>query len=135
MTQAKDYIENHKNRFLDELFELLRLPSVSADSAFKKDVIATAELVAKQWIWPGVTWLRSTRLRKSYCLWRKTNRPFPTTVLVYGHYDVQPADPLDLWESDAFDPIIKKTAFTPMEQFLPEAPATTKVRCTCTSKH
>ena len=114
MTQAKDYIETHKNRFLDELFELLRLPSVSADSAFKKDVIATAELVAKQLDLAGCDLVKIHQTEGNPIVYgEKLIDPSLPTVLVYGHYDVQPADPLDLWESDAFDPIIKKTALHP----------------------
>ena len=114
MTQAKDYIETHKNRFLDELFEFLRLPSVSADSAFKKDVIATAELVAKQLDLAGCDLVKIHQTEGNPIVYgEKLIDPSLPTVLVYGHYDVQPADPLDLWESDAFDPIIKKTALHP----------------------
>ena len=114
MTQAKDYIETHKNRFLDELFELLRLPSVSADSAFKKDVIATAELVAKQLDLAGCDLVKIHQTEGNPIVYgEKLIDPSLPTVLVYGHYDVQPADPLDLWESDAFDPIIKKTTLHP----------------------
>jgi len=114
MTQAKDYIETHKNRFIDELFELLRLPSVSADSAFKKDVIATAELVAKQLDLAGCDLVKIHQTEGNPIVYgEKLIDPSLPTVLVYGHYDVQPADPLDLWESDAFDPIIKKTALHP----------------------
>ena len=114
MTQAKDYIETHKNRFLDELFELLRLPSVSADSAFKKDVIATAELVAKQLDLAGCDLVKIHETEGNPIVYgEKIIDSSLPTVLVYGHYDVQPADPLDLWESDAFDPIIKKTALHP----------------------
>jgi len=114
MTQAKDYIETHKNRFLDELFELLRLPSVSADSAFKKDVMATAELVAKQLDLAGCDLVKIHETEGNPIVYgEKIIDSSLPTVLVYGHYDVQPADPLDLWESDAFDPIIKKTALHP----------------------
>lgn len=114
MTSAKDYINTHKDRFLEELFELLRLPSVSADSAFKKDVIATAELVAKQLEKAGCTQVKIYPTAGNPIVYGEIiiNPDLPT-VLVYGHYDVQPADPLELWESDAFDPVIKKTPLHP----------------------
>jgi len=114
MTSAKDYINTHKDRFLEELFELLRLPSVSADSAFKKDVIATAELVAKQLEKAGCTQVKIYPTAGNPIVYGETiiNPDLPT-VLVYGHYDVQPADPLELWESNAFDPVIKKTPLHP----------------------
>ena len=114
MTSAKDYINTHKDRFLEELFELLRLPSVSADSAFKKDVIATAELVAKQLEKAGCTQVKIYPTAGNPIVYGETIiDPDLPTVLVYGHYDVQPADPLELWESDAFDPVIKKTSLHP----------------------
>ena len=114
MTSAKDYINTHKDRFLEELFELLRLPSVSADSAFKKDVIATAELVAKQLEKAGCTQVKIYPTAGNPIVYGETIiSPDLPTVLVYGHYDVQPADPLELWESDAFDPVIKKTPLHP----------------------
>ncbi|MCR9182190.1 MAG: dipeptidase [Flavobacteriaceae bacterium] len=114
MKSAKNYIEENKERFLTELIDLLKIPSISADSAFKKDVITTAEVV-------------KTSLEKAGCdLVEICETPgYPIvygekiidknlpTVLVYGHYDVQPPDPLDLWHSPPFDPVIKKTDIHP----------------------
>ena len=114
MTPAKDYINAHKDRFLEELFELLKLPSVSADSAFKKEVMATAELVAKQLEKAGCDHVKiySTAGNPIVCGEKMVHPDLPT-VLVYGHYDVQPADPVELWDSAPFDPIIKKTTLHP----------------------
>jgi acetylornithine deacetylase/succinyl-diaminopimelate desuccinylase-like protein len=114
MQKVNQYIHQNKDRFLSELLEILRIPSVSADPAYKGDVAKTAGFVAES-------------LRKSGCA---TVEIFPTqghpivygehivdknlpTVLVYGHYDVQPADPIDLWESPPFEPVIKKTSAHP----------------------
>lgn len=114
MTPAKDYINAHKDRFLEELFELLKLPSVSADSAFKKEVMATAELVAKQLEKAGCDHVKIYSTAGNPIVYgEKMVRPDLPTVLVYGHYDVQPADPVELWDSAPFDPIIKKTTLHP----------------------
>ena len=114
MTQPLDYINAHKDRFLDELFELLKLPSVSADSAFKNDVIATAELVAKQLEKAGCESVTIYPTAGNPIVYgEKIINPELPTVLVYGHYDVQPADPIDLWDSAPFQPIIKKTDLHP----------------------
>ena len=114
MTQPIDYINAHKDRFLNELFELLKLPSVSADSAFKNDVIATADLVAKQLEKAGCESVTIYPTAGNPIVYgEKIINPELPTVLVYGHYDVQPADPIDLWDSAPFQPIIKKTDLHP----------------------
>jgi acetylornithine deacetylase/succinyl-diaminopimelate desuccinylase-like protein len=114
MNNIKSYIEQHKDRFINELIELLKIPSISADSAFEKDVIKTSEMV-------------KTTLEKAGCDFveicdtpgypivygEKIIDPKLPTILVYGHYDVQPADPIDLWNSPPFEPIIKKTEIHP----------------------
>jgi acetylornithine deacetylase/succinyl-diaminopimelate desuccinylase-like protein len=114
MTQPKDYINIHKDRFLNELFDLLKLPSVSADSAFKKDVVATAELVAEQLEKAGCDHVKIYPTAGNPIVYgEKLINPDLPTVLVYGHYDVQPADPVELWDSAPFDPVIKKTELHP----------------------
>ncbi len=114
MIQPKDYINAHKDRFLNELFDLLKLPSVSADSAFKKDVVATAELVAEQLEKAGCDHVKIYPTAGNPIVYgEKLINPDLPTVLVYGHYDVQPADPVELWDSAPFDPVIKKTELHP----------------------
>lgn len=102
------YIETNKDRFLDELIDLLKVPSVSADPAFSKDVHRAAELLANR--------LREINIDKvEVCptagypivYGEKIVDPNLPTVLVYGHYDVQPADPIELWDSPPFEPVIK----------------------------
>ena len=114
MNTIKSYIGNHKNRFVEELIELLKIPSISADSAYKKDILLTADFVLES-------------LKKAGCyhveLFETPGNPIVygekiidknlPTVLVYGHYDVQPADPIDLWNSPPFEPVIKTTAIHP----------------------
>ena len=114
MTSPKDYINAHKNRFLEELFELLKLPSVSADSAYKNDIIATADLVAKQLGKAGCDHVKIYPTAGNPIVYgEKIINPDLPTVLVYGHYDVQPADPVELWDSAPFDPVIKNTELHP----------------------
>lgn len=114
MQNTLTYIQSNKDKFLSELFHLLRIPSVSADPAYSGDVLKAADEIAAQ--------MRTIGMQKVEI--------FPTaghpivygekiidsrlpTVLVYGHYDVQPADPIELWTSPAFEPVIKKTEVHP----------------------
>lgn len=109
MSQAwKDYQEKNKDRFLEELLELLRIPSVSARSEHKQDMVRCAELVKKRLMEAGAdkTEIFSTP-GHPIVYGEKIIDPSKPTVLVYGHYDVQPAEPLDLWHSGPFDPVIK----------------------------
>jgi acetylornithine deacetylase/succinyl-diaminopimelate desuccinylase-like protein len=108
MENLTQYLAENKQRFLDELFELLRLPSVSADAKYKNDVLATAENVAmrlKQAGLDAVEILPTAGYPVVYG--EKIVDKNAKTVIVYGHYDVQPPDPLDLWHSPAFEPMIK----------------------------
>jgi acetylornithine deacetylase/succinyl-diaminopimelate desuccinylase-like protein len=114
MQGITSYINEHKDRFLNELIHLLKIPSISADSAYEKDVLKTANVVAEE-------------LKKSGCdnveICQTNGYPIVygekiidsslPTVLVYGHYDVQPPDPMDLWDSPPFEPIIKETELHP----------------------
>ncbi|MCC6252084.1 MAG: dipeptidase [Bacteroidia bacterium] len=104
----KQYIEQNKERFLQELFELLRLPSISADPDFKNDVEKTSKAVAESLIKAGADKVEVCKTAGNPIVYAEkiidNNLP---TILVYGHYDVQPPDPLDLWESKPFEPVIK----------------------------
>lgn len=109
MTQVwKDYQEKNKDRFLEELLELLRIPSVSARSEHKQDMVKCAELVKKRLMEAGAdkTEIFSTP-GHPIVYGEKIIDPSKPTVLVYGHYDVQPAEPLNLWHSGPFEPVIK----------------------------
>ena len=114
MKSAKPYIEKNKQRFLDELIELLKIPSISADSAYKKDVLKTAEAVKKQLEKAGCDSVEICETPGYPIVYgeKLIDKKLPT-ILVYGHYDVQPPDPLDLWESPPFEPVIKKTKLHP----------------------
>src|SRR5215471_10521379 len=102
------YINQNKQRFLNELFDLLRIPSVSADPKFKEDVFEAAEFVREK--------LEAAGADTTECIptdgfpvvyGEKIIDPAKPTVLVYGHYDVQPADPYELWETSPFEPTIR----------------------------
>ncbi len=103
----KDYQEKNKDRFLNELLELLRIPSVSAKSEHKADMLACAEAVKNRLLEAGVDKVEIYPTEGHPVVYaEKIIDPSKPTVLVYGHYDVQPAEPLELWKSGPFDPVI-----------------------------
>ncbi|WP_288097018.1 dipeptidase [Hydrotalea sp.] len=109
MEPWKNYIESNQQRFLNELIDLLKIPSISARSEHKPDMLACAKLTEKKLIEAGadkVTIYNTNGHPIVYA--EKIIDPTKPTVLVYGHYDVQPADPLNLWNSPPFEPIIKE---------------------------
>ena len=112
MTQ--DYIQKNKKRFLEELFEFIKIPSVSADTKFQDDVIRAATFLENNLKKIGADKVQifSTDGHPIVYAEKIINENLPT-VLVYGHYDVQPADPYELWDSDPFDPVIKETEIHP----------------------
>ncbi len=114
MESVGDYISKHKQRFLDELFNLLKIPSVSADSAFAQDVVNAAQAVANFLSDAGCDTVEVCETNGYPIVYgEKIIDPNAPTVLVYGHYDVQPADPVDLWHSPAFEPVVRTTDLHP----------------------
>ena len=108
MQEWKTYLETNKDRFLDELLGLLKLPSVSARSEHKQDMQQCAELVKKRLLEAGAEKAEILETAGHPLVYaEKIIDPAKPTVLVYGHYDVQPADPLELWNSPPFQPVIK----------------------------
>ncbi|MBX7089810.1 MAG: dipeptidase [Cyclobacteriaceae bacterium] len=104
----KEYLTQNKDRFLSELFELLRIPSVSADSKHSGDVRKAAEYLLEKLKAAGVDKVELCETAGHPIVFgEKIINPSLPTVLVYGHYDVQPPDPLDLWTSPPFEPVIK----------------------------
>ncbi len=104
----KDYQEKNKDRFLEELLALLRIPSVSARTENKNDMLTCAEAVKKSLLDAGATTATIYPTEGHPIVYgEKIIDPALPTVLVYGHYDVQPADPLELWNSGPFEPVIK----------------------------
>jgi acetylornithine deacetylase/succinyl-diaminopimelate desuccinylase-like protein len=114
MEHIKNYINENKDRFINELIELLKIPSISADPAYKQDVLNCADAVAKAMKDAGADNVEICKTVGYPIVYGEKiideNLP---TVLVYGHYDVQPADPLELWTSGPFEPVIKKTDIHP----------------------
>ncbi len=103
----KDYQEKNKDRFLNELLDLLRIPSVSAKAEHKADMQLCAEAVQQRLIEAGVDKVTIYPTDGHPIVYaEKIIDPAKPTVLVYGHYDVQPAEPLELWKSGPFDPVI-----------------------------
>ncbi|MEN0046480.1 MAG: dipeptidase [Bacteroidota bacterium] len=114
MQNVQSYIQENKARFLEELMELLRIPSISADSAYNNDVRRAAEFVAEKMKAAGADQVKLYETEGHPIVYgEKMIDPTLPTVLVYGHYDVQPPDPLDLWDTPAFEPTVRKTAVHP----------------------
>jgi len=110
----KSYIQENKQRFIDELIELLKIPSISADSSYKEFTFATAKEVGKSLGEAGAENIEICETAGYPIVYadKIIDKNLPT-VLVYGHYDVQPADPIELWDSPPFEPVIKTTDLHP----------------------
>jgi acetylornithine deacetylase/succinyl-diaminopimelate desuccinylase-like protein len=107
MQAWKTYQEANKDRFLSELLELLRIPSISAKSEHKDDMIRCAEAFRTRLLEAGVDKVEIYPTAGHPIVYaEKMIDPSKPTILVYGHYDVQPAEPLELWRNDPFDPTI-----------------------------
>lgn len=114
MEHINNYINSNKDRFLNELLDFLRIPSISADSAYSADVMKTAEFVKDKLMAAGADNVEVCPTAGYPIVYgEKMIDPSLPTVLVYGHYDVQPATPLELWETPPFEPTIRKTAVHP----------------------
>ncbi|HVA98974.1 MAG TPA: dipeptidase [Bacteroidia bacterium] len=108
MEEITAYIKTHKDRFIQELVDLLKIPSVSADPKYKNDVLKTADAVKDKLIAAGADKVEICKTAGYPIVYGEKiiSEKLPT-VLVYGHYDVQPADLIDLWTSPPFEPVIK----------------------------
>ncbi len=112
--QIQTYLNSNKERFLNELLELLKIPSISAKPEHKTDMDKTAEAVKQRLIEAGADKVEICQTKGYPVVYgEKIIDPKKQTVVVYGHYDVQPADPLELWDSPPFEPVIKKTETHP----------------------
>ncbi|MDC0257723.1 dipeptidase [Crocinitomicaceae bacterium] len=114
MDNTQAFISENKERFLDELLDLLRIPSISADPSYAGDVRKTAEVVLNRLKEAGADNVEICETEGYPIVYgdKILDASLPT-VLVYGHYDVQPADPIELWDSPAFEPVVKKTELHP----------------------
>ena len=107
-SEITSYIQENKDRFISELLDLLRIPSISADLSYKKEVIRAAEYIAQKLREAGAENVALCETAGNPIVYgEKMIHPDLPTVLMYGHYDVQPADPLELWTSPPFEPVIK----------------------------
>jgi acetylornithine deacetylase/succinyl-diaminopimelate desuccinylase-like protein len=108
MQDIRKYVNDNRQRFLDELFELLRFPSVSADQKYKDEMLKTAQFVAEKLKIAGADLVEICPTAGYPIVYgEKILDVSLPTVLVYGHYDVQPPDPLDLWKTPPFEPTIR----------------------------
>jgi acetylornithine deacetylase/succinyl-diaminopimelate desuccinylase-like protein len=114
MQTIQSYISNNKNRFINELMDLLKIPSISADSAYKNEVLKTAEVIKTSLEKAGCDHVEICKTAGYPIVYGEKiiDKNLPT-ILVYGHYDVQPPDPLDLWNSPPFEPVIHTTDLHP----------------------
>ena len=108
MKNLKEYIEENKQRFLDELFELIRIPSISSEEEHKDDMYKVAELWKKYLLEAGADNAKVYETTGNPILYgEKIIDKSKPTVLVYGHMDVMPVDPIELWDTDPFEPVIR----------------------------
>lgn len=106
--EVKKYIQENETRFIDELYSLLRIPSISAQSSHKKDIEACAEQWKKLLLEAGADKAQIMPSDGNPLVYAEKNvSPQAPTVLIYSHYDVMPAEPLELWNSNPFEPVIK----------------------------
>ncbi len=109
MEKVKEYIDRNRDRFIDELFELLRIPSISAQSEHKPDMQRCAEWLAAALVKAGADHAEVMPTEGNPVVFaEKIIDPKAKTVLVYGHYDVMPVDPREEWHTDPFEPVIKE---------------------------
>lgn len=108
MTDTTKYLESNKDRFLQELIDLLKIPSVSTDASFKGDILKAADFLKNKLVEAGADNVEVCETGGYPIVYGEKiiDKSLPT-VLVYGHYDVQPADPLELWDSPPFEPVVK----------------------------
>ncbi|MEG1622212.1 MAG: dipeptidase [Alistipes sp.] len=108
MDAVKKYVDTHKERFLEELFDLIRIPSISAQASHKPDMVRCAEWLAASLVKAGADHAEVMPTDGNPVVFaEKIIDPKAKTVLVYGHYDVMPVEPLAEWHSEPFEPIIK----------------------------
>ena len=114
MQKVQNYIQENRERFLNELMELLKIPSISADAAYAEYTHKTADVVAESLKKAGADNVEICQTAGYPIVYADKiidkNAP---TILVYGHYDVQPPDPMDLWKTPPFEPTIRKTKAHP----------------------
>lgn len=107
MEKTQKYINENKEKFLNELFELLRIPSISAESAHKEDMVFCAEHIKKCLLGAGADKATVYPTKGAPIVYgEKIINPALPTILIYAHYDVMPVEPLELWKTKPFEPVI-----------------------------
>ncbi|MEM6964068.1 MAG: dipeptidase [Bacteroidota bacterium] len=109
MKETQKYLKDNQERFLEELLALLRIPSISADSAYAEEVNKAANFIADNLKNAGADHVEICPTKGYPIIYAEkiVDKNLPT-ILVYGHYDVQPPDPIELWTSPPFEPVVKK---------------------------
>jgi acetylornithine deacetylase/succinyl-diaminopimelate desuccinylase-like protein len=108
MENLKAYIQSNSQRYLDELFGLIRIPSISSESVHKEDMVKTAQYVVDSLLKAGADKAKIMPTTGHPVVYaEKIIDPSNPTILVYGHYDVMPVDPLELWTSPPFEPEVR----------------------------
>ena len=108
MENLKSYIQSNSQRYLDELFGLIRIPSISSESEHKHDMVKTAQYIVDQLLKAGADKAEIMATTGHPVVYgEKIIDPSKPTILVYGHYDVMPVDPVELWHSPPFEPEIR----------------------------
>jgi len=104
----KQYIQDNESRMLDELFSLIRIPSISSESAHKDDMIRCAERWKELLLEAGADKAEVMPSEGNPMVYaEKIIHPDAKTILIYGHYDVMPVEPLELWKTSPFEPVIQ----------------------------
>ena len=107
-SELKNYIEKRKDQYLDELFDLLKIPSISADPKYKDEIGKAADFLKNKLMNAGADNVEVHPTEGNPIVYaEKIVDPGLPTVLIYGHYDVQPPDPLELWKTEPFKPEIR----------------------------
>ena len=108
MKKSNQFVQENRERFLEELFELLRIPSISAQSDHREDMVRTAEWLRASLLKAGADRAEVMPTAGNPVVYaEKIIDPSKPTVVVYGHYDVMPEDPKDEWRTNPFEPVIK----------------------------
>ncbi|HHB51907.1 MAG TPA: M20/M25/M40 family metallo-hydrolase, partial [Saprospiraceae bacterium] len=114
MKNIQEYLDKNKDRFLSELFEWLKIPSISSEADYKEDMYRAANWAKEALLKAGADKAEVHETKGHPVVYgEKLVGDDKPTVLVYGHYDVQPVDPLDLWDSPPVEPVVKKTEIHP----------------------
>ena len=110
MEKVLDYIRSHRDAFVEELFEVLRIPSISAQTEHRGDMVRCAEHLAAALVKAGADHAEVMPTEGNPVVFaEKIVDPKAKTVLVYGHYDVMPVDPREEWTTEPFEPVDRKS--------------------------